>query len=175
MKSFAMHLLGGVVGGALTAALAFAVLRAVDIGEALRWSVAFAVVAVAFAFDTKLLPFGVPGPRRQVPERWRSYFSPATTAFLYGAGLGTGLTTRVYFATTYAVFLGAALLLPFSEALVVGACFGASRSAGVWVAFRGASLERLHTELSLREARRLAVRMANLAVLAALALVLVFS
>ena len=35
----------------------------------------------------------VPQLRRQVPDWWRTFFSPPVTAFLYGAGLGIGFLT----------------------------------------------------------------------------------
>jgi hypothetical protein len=167
-----MHLLGGAVGGIATAALAFAALRVAGIGESVRVTSALGIVGVALLFDSRVLPLRLPSPKRQVPVRWREYFRPPTTAFLYGIGLGTGVTTRVYFATTYAVFLVAALTLPFVDALVVGAVYGASRSAGVWIAYGAGSLEDLRLALSHREERRWVVKVLNIAALVALGFVL---
>ena len=170
--SFAMHILGGALGGAATAAFAFAALGIVGIGETARFVAALVVVGAAFLLDANALPVRVPSPRRQVPERWREYFRPPTTALLYGVGLGTGVTTRVYFATTYAVFIGSALTVSFAETLEIGAIYGVSRSAGVWIAYSAESLESLRAALWRREGHRRVVKIANLASLAVLAFVL---
>jgi hypothetical protein len=74
--------------------------------------------------------------RRQVPEWWRTFFSPQTSALLYGAGLGVGFGTFLSHGTLVAVsvaaaqsgdpLLGALLCAPFGltramSAVVAGA------------------------------------------------------
>lgn len=69
------------------------------------------------------LPIPVPEGRRQVPDWWRTFFSPPVSAFLYGLGLGVGFLTYLQFGTLVAVAVaavvtgspwwGALLLAPF--------------------------------------------------------------
>jgi len=72
-----------------------------------------------------------------------------------------GVTTRVYFALTYAVFVVAGLVLPVELAASVGATFGSLRSLGVWPAYRATSLDGLRAEVARRERRRPLARVAN--------------
>jgi hypothetical protein len=89
-----------------------------------------AVAAVALLYAVGELPTGsvpVPQLRRQVPDWWRTYFDPWTTALLYGAGLGVGFFTYVAHGTLVAVsFAAAASGRPLIGALVV-APFGLVR------------------------------------------------
>jgi hypothetical protein len=83
----------------------------------------FAVLAVgALALD--LGPWRVPGPNRQVNERWLDEFRGWVYGLGFGAQLGVGVTTIVSSATTY-LALAAALLAgdPARGALIVG-CYG---------------------------------------------------
>ena len=84
-----------------------------------------AVVALAVALDA--IPRPVPGPRRQVNERWLDEYRGWVYGLGYGAQLGVGLTTVVSSAGTY-VAMAAAFLTerPAAGALIVG-CFGAIR------------------------------------------------
>jgi len=70
---------------------------------------------------------GVPGPRRQVNERWLDEFRGWVYGFGFGVQLGLGITTIVSSAATY-VALVAAFLTGSAEggALVLG-CFGSIR------------------------------------------------
>jgi hypothetical protein len=82
------------------------------------------LLAAALALD--LLAPAVPGPRRQVNERWLDEYRGWVYGLGYGAQLGVGVTTIVTSATTYAA-LGAAFLAgPVGGAVIVG-CFGAVR------------------------------------------------
>ena len=77
------------------------------------------------------VPVPVPQRRRQVPDWWRTFFSPVTSSFLYGVGLGVGFATFLSFGTFLVVavvatstgeaLLGAAVCAPFgaARALVV--------------------------------------------------------
>lgn len=66
---------------------------------------------------------------RQVPQRWFSTYGAEKAYGLYGFWLGAGLATNVAYALEYAVFIGAAVLLPFPAALAAGAIFGFGRTA----------------------------------------------
>jgi hypothetical protein len=63
----------------------------------------------------------VPGPRRQVNERWLDEFRGWVYGAGFGAQLGLGVTTVVSSAATYVAFLAAFLVAgPAPGALVVG-------------------------------------------------------
>ena len=89
--------------------------------------VALASVATLYALRESLrLPIPVPDRHRQVPEWWRTFYSPPVAAALYGLGLGVGFLTYLSFGTYVAVaaaalffgdpLLGAALCAPFGLA-----------------------------------------------------------
>src|SRR5947208_895396 len=65
-----------------------------------------AVAAVAAAYAARELlriPIPLPNLRRQVPDWWRTFFSPPAAAALYGLGLGVGFFTYLTFGTLVAV------------------------------------------------------------------------
>jgi hypothetical protein len=125
-------------GAGLSAAAFGAALGAAGTLLGAPWGVAgrIAVAAIAALYAVQALaglPVPIPERRRQVPEWWRTFFSPSTAAFLYGAGLGIGFLTYLRFGTLLAVSaaaaasghpgVGAAMLVPF----------GLARSGGVAV------------------------------------------
>ena len=101
------------------------------------------------ARETFRLPLPVFDRHRQVPEWWRTFYSPNVAALLYGAGLGIGFATFLTFGTFVAVAVGAL----FSGDAVTGAVivgpFGLARSVAVVAANYGRNdfmdtLERLN-------------------------------
>jgi len=69
----------------------------------------------------------------QVPQDWSWRFGPATTAWLYGVSLGSGVYTRVMTPAYYLLWL-----LPFAAggaawAIGAWALYGFSRSGHVWL------------------------------------------
>jgi hypothetical protein len=121
-----------VLGATLTAALFGAALGALGallggpFGRA--GLVALAAAGLVYALGTlPRLSVPVPQLRRQVPDWWRTFFSPRVAAFLYGAGLGVGFLT--FLATGGLVVVTAAAVLaadPWLGVLVV-APFGSAR------------------------------------------------
>ena len=95
------------------------------VGMQARLVVLAAAVALALALDA--IPRPVPGPHRQVNERWLDEYRGWVYGVGYGAQLGLGVTTVVSSAGTY-VAMAAAFLAerPAAGALIVG-CFGAIR------------------------------------------------
>jgi hypothetical protein len=82
-------------------------------------------IAVAVVLDG--LPRAVPGPRRQVDERWLDRYRGWVYGAGYGAQLGLGVTTIVSSAATYVALLAAFLTASaWAGAIVIG-CFGAVR------------------------------------------------
>jgi hypothetical protein len=69
----------------------------------------------------------VPGPRRQVDERWLDSFRGWVYGFGFGAQLGAGFITVVTSAATFAAFAAAALSGSALAGLVIGAVFGLIR------------------------------------------------
>ena len=114
-------------GAALGAALAVlgAFVLPDGLGDQARLAVLAAAIALAIAFDA--IPGSVPGPHRQVNERWLDEYRGWVYGLGYGAQLGVGITTVVSSAGTY-VAMAAAFLVerPAAGAVVVG-CFGAIR------------------------------------------------
>jgi hypothetical protein len=84
----------------------------------------YAVLALLAAWgglaELGLVPMPRPQSRWQVPGRWRR-LTPWQTSFLYGLGLGPGVTVRIATPAFYVLLLGVALLgsIPTAAALFV--------------------------------------------------------
>ena len=116
----------GAVAGALLGAAGSLGLPA-SFGAEPRLMVLAAAALIALALDAGPLP--VPGPRRQVNERWRDRLRGWVYGLGYGAQLGLGAATIVSSAATYVALLAAFLAGgPGRGALVVGLA-GAVRGA----------------------------------------------
>ena len=107
------------------------------------------VVSVTYAARELLaLPIPLPERRAQVPDWWRTFYSPGTTAMMYGAGLGAGFLTYL----TYGTYVSVATLAVVSGDPIVGAIlcipFGLARGLSVLVSRRtidtGMLVERLN-------------------------------
>jgi hypothetical protein len=137
VRALALHVLGAtliaVVFGAAVGGVG--ALLGAPFGRA--GLVAVAAVAALYALGTlPRLSVPVPQLRRQVPDWWRTFFSPSVTAFLYGAGLGIGfltfLATGTLVVVTAAAFasgspaLGAVLIAPFGLARGMSAIVAAN-------------------------------------------------
>jgi hypothetical protein len=94
--------------------------------------IAVAALAVLYAArDLFGLPIPVPSLRRQVPDWWRTYFSPNVAALLYGLGLGIGFLTYLRHGTLVVLTAGAIVSGgPLAGAAVLGA-FGLARGIAV--------------------------------------------
>lgn len=85
--------------------------------------IVIAVVALGYAARELIgLPLPLFDRKRQVPDWWRTFYSPWVAAMLYGAGLGIGYMTFLRFGTYVAV--SAAALA--SGDPMLGAAFGGS-------------------------------------------------
>jgi hypothetical protein len=141
--------LAGAAAGAAIGALGSLVLPTAGLSSAGRLAVLAAAVAVAIVLDAS--PRAVPGPRRQVNERWLDEYRGWVYGAGYGSQLGLGLTTVVSSAATYVAVLAALLAGgAVAGALVLG-CFGAVRGLTPLVASRVRSpreLVELHAVLT---------------------------
>jgi hypothetical protein len=90
-----------------------------------RLSVLLVAIAVAIVLDG--LPRTVPGPRRQVDERWLDRYRGWVYGAGYGAQLGVGVTTIVASAATYVALLAAFLTASAPAGALAVGCFGAVR------------------------------------------------
>ncbi len=118
--------LGGTVAGVLAGTFAGALGSALLGGLAVHARLAglAVVVAVAALVDAR---GGVPGPRRQVNERWLDEYRGWIYGLGFGAQLGLGLTTVVTSAATYAALLAALLSAHAVWGAAIVGCFGALR------------------------------------------------
>src|SRR5919197_4832588 len=104
-----------------------------------RWGIAL-IGAVATAYAARELigvPLPLPQLRRQVPEWWRTFFSPRMSALLYGAGLGVGFVTYLSFGTFAAVVAAAVVSGRPLLGLALVAPFGLARGLAVTVVASG--------------------------------------
>lgn len=170
------------VGATGAAALFGAALGATGRAFGAPWGTAgfAAVAAVAAAYALREIAgakIPVLQARRQVPEWWRTYYSPPVAALLYGTGLGIGFFTYLTYGTLVAVAMlalaGGSPLL----GVVVLAPFGLARALTVIVVRNADSGEALtslvHRLAALGRARRVSVGNAlALSAMAGLAVVL---
>jgi hypothetical protein len=90
-----------------------------------------ATIGAAYALGAAGAPVPVFHRRRQVPDWWRTFYSPAVSSFMYGLGLGTGFATFATFGTLTAVAVAAAATQsPLWGALLCG-LFGGARGLAV--------------------------------------------
>ncbi|MDP9225846.1 MAG: hypothetical protein M3P18_18800 [Actinomycetota bacterium] len=126
-----------------------------------------ALTAAAYAARELLhAPIPIPDRHRQVPEWWRTFFSPPAAAVLYGLSLGIGFLTFLQFGTFVVVAIGAvASGSPVTGALLSGG-FGLARGLGVLAGMSPAMQELLENG-----SVRAGARLANGGVLAAIVLI----
>ncbi len=160
-------------GAALGAALGElgAIIVPASAGARARVLVLAVAIAVAVALDS--LPRTVPGPHRQVNERWLDEYRGWVYGLGYGAQLGVAVATVVSSAGTYVALIAAFLAArPSAGALIMG-CFGAIRGLTLLAGARirtPAQLLSLHLALG---RWRLRVRWGGVGVLSAILLVAV--
>jgi sulfite exporter TauE/SafE len=145
------HIVASTLAAAALGALLGAIGAAVNMTRADGWRVAALLVVLAAALALELSGRRLPGPRRQVDERWLDEYRSWVYGAGYGAQLGLGLTTVVVSGAVYAA-LAAALLSgsTLAGALIFGT-FGLARGATVLSTAHvdnPARLRRLHTRVS---------------------------
>ncbi len=160
----------GVIAGALLGALG--TLLPASAGGGARTAVVALALIAALALD--LSGTAVPGPRRQVDERWLDRYRGWVYGLGFGSQLGLGVVTVITSAATYVVLLCAlASGHPLTGAAIIG-LYGALRgltpllAAGVHTPQH---LMALHARLRRAEAAMARAGAAVLAVAAALGLV----
>jgi hypothetical protein len=125
-------------GVTVTAFLLGATVAGAAAGAALGWlgglaglssntRVAVLLVTLAAAALLDLLPRPIPGPRRQVDERWLDEYRGWVYGAGYGSQLGLAVVTVVSSAATYVAVMAAFLSASAVAGAVVLGCFGAVR------------------------------------------------
>jgi hypothetical protein len=134
---------------------------------------ALAVAAVAaIALDVR--GDSVPGPRRQVDERWLDEFRGWVYGLGFGAQLGAGVVTIVSSASTYLALLAAVLSGSLARGAAILGSFGFVRGLGPLVAARvrtPGQLVALHSWLLRHRSRARILGIAAMAAILALAAV----
>jgi hypothetical protein len=144
-----MHVLGASAGGAAIGALAgglgWLALGGVGSlgGVGLHARVAVLAASLGAGLAWELARGGVPGPRRQVDERWLDHYRGWVYGFGYGVQLGPGLTTIVVSTAVYVVPIAAGLSASPLIGGVIGAVGGGLRGVSVLVAGRVVTPQRL--------------------------------
>jgi hypothetical protein len=90
-------------------------------------TLAVLAVAMVIAVVLDVLPGRIPGPRRQVDERWLDRYRGWVYGAGYGAQLGLGVTTIVSSAATYVALLAAFLTASAGSGALILGCYGAVR------------------------------------------------
>ena len=130
--AISLHTFAATITAALTGAALGLIGALLDApwGEAGAWVVV--AIAVVYALrEITGLPIPLPNARRQVPEWWRTFYSPPIAATLYGAGLGVAFLTFLSFGTFVAVAAAALALGDPLWGAAIAAPFGLARSLAV--------------------------------------------
>lgn len=107
--------------------------------------VAIAAIAALYALRELVgVPVPLPDRHRQVPEWWRTFYSPPFASLLYGLGLGVGFLTFLTFGTFVAVAAGAVVSAGPGEGALICAPFGLARGLSVVLASRRGGIETLN-------------------------------
>jgi hypothetical protein len=169
----AASLAGGAAMGAAMGVLGSLILGDVGTG----WRLALLGVALALGVVWELGRGNVPGPRRQVNERWLDDYRRWVYAAGFGAQLGTGVVTIVVTTAVYGVWAAALVSASPTAGAVIGAAAGAMRGATLLAGVRTTDPQRLvalHERLqSIQRPVRRGALAAQLALVGVAALVLV--
>jgi hypothetical protein len=133
---YRLSVLVHIAGGVLSSVLMGAALGALGAGLGMTWSpgtlIAVAAVSALYLIrEVAAVPVPLPEVRRQVPEWWRTFFSPPTAAFLYGMGLGVGFFTYLRHGTLVGVAVAAFTSGDPLVGILVCSPFGLARGISV--------------------------------------------
>ncbi len=130
---------GGAALGAVLGLLGSVVLDHVGIG----WRLGVLGAALAVGVVWELGRGRVPGPRRQVNERWLDQYRRWIYAAGFGAQLGIGVVTIVVTSAVYGVWAAALVSAQPVAGAAIGAAAGAMRGATLLAGARATSPQRL--------------------------------
>lgn len=139
----AMFIGGATFAGAAVGALAgyLGLLVVGDVG--VRWRLGLIILVLAAGLAWEATGRALPGPRRQVNERWLDEYRRWVYAVGFGSQLGVGVLTIVVSSAVYAVWTAAVASASPAAGAVIGAVAGASRGATVLAGARMVNPQRL--------------------------------
>ena len=148
--------LAAAAAGALAGSVGLLILGDVE----LRWRLGVIILVLAAGLAWEVTGRAVPGPRRQVNERWLDDYRRWVYAVGFGTQLGAGIDTIVMSSAVYAVWVAAFASASPAAGAVIGAVAGAARGATVLAGAGTVNTQRLidfHTRMGSlsRPARRL--------------------
>ena len=129
----------GAAVGAVLGLLGSLVVAQVGIG----WRLGVLGAALALGVVWELGRSTVPGPRRQVNERWLDRYRRWIYASGFGAQLGIGVVTIVVTSAVYAVWAAAVVSARPGAGAAIGAAAGAMRGASLLAAAGATTPQRL--------------------------------
>jgi hypothetical protein len=151
----AMHVAGSLLGGAAVGALAGVLGSLALAGVSIHARVAALAAALTAGLAWELYRGAIPGPRRQVDERWLDRYRGWVYGLGYGTQLGAGLATVIVASAVYVVPVAAFLTARPLAGTVVGGVAGVLRGASVLAAARVTSpAELLAFHVRMRVAER---------------------
>jgi hypothetical protein len=131
----AAHTFGATLSGALFGALLGGAGRLLGAPWGTAGTVALALVAGVYLLrEAFRLPVPLPDLDKQVPDWWRTFYSPPVAGLLYGLGLGIGFLTFLTFGTYVAVAVGAVVSGDALFGALLLGLFGCSRGLSVLIA-----------------------------------------
>lgn len=170
------YLLGSTAAGAAGGVIAGSLGSVLLAGFSINARLAIVAAALALGLVVELARGAVPGPRRQVNERWLDHYRGWVYGLGFGTQLGAGIVTVVVSSAVYAVWLTALASAHPLTGLEIGAAAGALRGATVLAGARVVSPIRLmafHRRMGALERPVRAAGLAGQLALAALAVVAV--
>lgn len=131
-RALSLHILGATLSGALFGALLALAGEIFGAPWGAAGLVAVALTAGLYAARELLgAPIPLPDLDRQVPDWWRTFYSPNVAALLYGFGLGVGFFTFLTFGTYAAVATGAFVSGNVALGALLMGVFGFVRSLAI--------------------------------------------
>ena len=128
--------IGATAAGALVGGLLGALGGVLDIAETAALVLLAAASAGGLALDLRRDGRRLPGPRRQVDERWLHRYRGWVYGIAFGFQLGAGVFTVVTTSAVYLMLLAALLSGSWSSGAVIGVIFGAARAVSLLPARR---------------------------------------
>ena len=166
-RTISAYLVGSIAGGTTTG-LAFGLIgEVVDgfVNARLGLTLLGVAAIVGVSADLGVLGLGIPGPQRQVNERWLM----AYRGWVYGAGfgfqLGLGLVTIVTTSSVWLTWFVAVMVGSWQLGALIGAAFGLARGVFIFAGARVDTPDRLRAlHQSIAERAVVVQRMATAAV-----------
>lgn len=129
-----MHTFGSILGGAAVGAVAGLLGWVAVDGISIHARVGILAAGIAGGLAWELTQDRVPGPRRQVDERWLDLYRGWVYGAGYGAQLGAGLVTVIVSTAVYVVPLAAFLSASPLAGAAIGGIAGGLRGVTVLAA-----------------------------------------